>query len=60
MTTKKTEKIMDKYILTLALETLKEQVLDVMKDKQTEQGIKISEQHLARINKQLKSIAKLK
>jgi hypothetical protein len=51
---------MDKYILTLALETLKEQVLDAMKDKQTEQGIKISEQHLARINKQLKSIAKLK
>ncbi len=43
----------DKYILLLALETLKEQVIDAMKDKFTDEGIKVSAQHLARINKQI-------
>ena len=43
---------MDKYILLLALETLEEQVLDAIKDKETVSGIKISAQHLARIRKQ--------
>ena len=43
---------MDKYILLLALETLEEQVLDAIHDKHTEEGIKISAQHLARIRKQ--------
>ena len=44
---------MDKYILLLALETLKEQVTDAMKDKQTKKGIEISKQHLSRIKEQI-------
>ena len=44
---------MDKYILLLALETLSEQVVDAMKDKETESGIEISKQHLARIKEQI-------
>ena len=44
---------MDKYILLLALETLKEQVADAMQDKELEEGIEISKEHLSRIEKQI-------
>lgn len=49
---------MDKYILLLALETLKEQVTDAMQDKQTEEGIEISKQHLSRIKEQIQILKK--
>ena len=47
---------MDKYILLLALETLREQVVDAMKDKKTTSGIEISKQHLVRIKEQINII----
>ena len=49
---------MDKYILLLALETLKEQVTNAMKDKQTKEGIEISKQHLSRIKEQIQIFKK--
>ena len=47
----------DKYILLLALQVLKQEVIDAMKNKETEEGIKISEQHLARIKKQINHLS---